>query len=57
MLYSCIVLQSERELNLTIKLVDLLYCINLFKNLAYRTYFKTDTLGMCLQCGIESHKI
>jgi len=57
MLYSCILLQSERELNLTIKLVDLSYCTNLFKNLAYGTYFISDTLGMCLQWGTESRKI
>jgi hypothetical protein len=49
MLYSCIVLQSERELNRKIKLVDLLYFTNLFQNLAHRTYLKSATLGMSIQ--------
>ena len=57
MLYLSIVLQWEGELNRTIKLVDFLFCTNLFQYLAHLTYFKSGTLGIWLQLGPDSRKI
>jgi hypothetical protein len=57
MLYSCIVLQSEREINRKIKLADLLHFTNIFQNLARRTCLKSATLGMSLKLVTDSRKL